>query len=95
MRFLMTYRKMFALSISACLLCWGVVLAKGKPGGGDGGPTAAEVNPAIAFVTTQKNGRQDVVVASADLSSEIVLTNSLQLGGNRHVSALRQPGVVT
>jgi Tol biopolymer transport system component len=55
------------------------VLAK-KPGGGggDGGPTAVELNPALAFVTTQNDGRQDVVVASADFSSEIVLTASIQ-----------------
>ena len=53
----------------------------GKPGGGGGGddPTAAEQNPAIAFVSSATNGRTDVVVASADLSSEIVLTSGLQL----------------
>ena len=51
-----------------------------KPGGGGGGdeePSAAQLNPAIAFVTV-RSGRQDVVVASADLSSEIVLTQTIR-----------------
>ncbi len=48
----------------------------GKPGGG--GPSAAQSNPAIAFVATQKTGRMDVIVSAADLSSEIVLTAKLQ-----------------
>ncbi len=49
MRLSTTRRKIFALSISACLLCWGVVLAKGKPGGGGHGGGAGE-EPAATVI---------------------------------------------
>ncbi len=72
--------------IAACLICQPVSFAKkpDKPGGGGGGdnpqpgdPAPVEVNPAIAFRTVV-NSRTDIVVASADLASEINLTDSLQ-----------------
>ena len=60
-------------------------LAK-PPGGGTPPPLT---NPAIAFVTTQTDTRQDVVVASGDLASQIVLTQTLQTkrkgGGYTHL----------
>jgi len=36
------------------------------------------LNPAIAYVQQQTNGMRDVVVAAADLGSQVVLTQSLQ-----------------
>jgi len=70
-----------AIAVVVGMFCSSAALAKkpDKPPGGGGGedPPAVEVNPAIAFVTVERT-RQDVVVASADLSSEIVLTQTIQ-----------------
>ena len=63
-----------ALAVAVGLWCLSPSLAA-KP---IGGPTPAQLNPAIAFIAAQKTGRQDVVVAAADLGSEILLTGSLQ-----------------
>jgi Tol biopolymer transport system component len=69
------------VTVAIGLLCSPGALAKKPPkppgDGDDEGPSAAEENPAIAFVTDTK-GRQDVVVAAADLASEIVLTQTIQ-----------------
>lgn len=55
-----------------------VLAKKPPPPPGDGeDPPAVAVNPAIAFVTVEGT-RQDVVVASADLASKIVLTKTIQ-----------------
>ena len=64
--------------IAACSICLPTAVAKKptKPGGG--GPTPVQSNPAVAFRTVSANGRQDIVVAAADLESEIVLTDSIQ-----------------
>jgi hypothetical protein len=51
-------------------------LAK-KPPPPDDEPTAAELNPAIAYVQASSRG-VDVVVAAADLGSQVLLTASVQ-----------------
>ena len=77
-------RRSFAVvaALLACVCLCDNALAQKKGGGGNGGggtdgPSAAETNPAIAFVANPSrygNGSY-VVVASADLSSEIRLNN--------------------
>jgi Tol biopolymer transport system component len=65
---------MVLLAATVGVWCLSPTLAA-KPGGG---PTPAQLNPAIAFVAAQSSGREDIVVAAADLASEIVLTQSLK-----------------
>ncbi len=65
---------LLALAATMGLWCFSPALA-GKP---VGGPTPAQLNPAIAFVAAQLSGREDIVVAAADLASETVLTKSLK-----------------
>jgi Tol biopolymer transport system component len=71
-----------AIAVAIGLVCSMQVLAK-KPPPPPEEPTAAEVNPAIAYVQTQKNGTVHVVVAAADLGSQVVLTQSVQPGGRQ------------
>ena len=71
-------RRWIVIAVTIGLFCSTQAPAKKPPKPGDDeDPSAVEVNPAIAFVT-DRNGRQDVVVASGDLSSEIVLTQTIQ-----------------
>ncbi len=65
-----------AIAVAIGLFCSAETLAK-KPPSPPAGPTDAELNPAIAYVQYSNRG-VNVVVASADLQSQVVLTESVQ-----------------
>ncbi|NQT11857.1 MAG: hypothetical protein HQ582_03855 [Planctomycetes bacterium] len=62
-----------AIAVAIGLFCSAETLAKKPPEE----PTAAELNPAIAYVQSSNKG-SDVVVAAADLQSQVVLTESVR-----------------
>ena len=70
------------IAVAVGLICSSQASAK-KPPKPPPGPTPAELNPAIAYVQSGKNGVVDVVVAAADLGSHVGLTQSVQPGGRQ------------